>query len=225
MLPYPFFIFIVGKKCLPCVAKIWLTNRGCSWQGLLILSTRKPTGRLQDVLLVTGDETACHELNVGPSNCTERLKVLLQLDSLVLFTKTKVMVLQTLPAWMPQGRSQRPWAKEVKAHFKLQHVGHRTKIRPKPCTAPWVKIFYVPPFAFLFWGAFLVFVFSGSLFKVLLFSGLVLGRVSAGPGLLCYCSSNMLFVLLTVLSTSLHWEQENQNEVKRWQTLTRAGTN
>ena len=87
-----------------------------------------------------------------------------------------------------------------------------------------VKIFYVPPFAFLFWGAFLGFVFSGSLFKVLLFSGLVLGRVSAGPGLLCYCSSNMLFVLLTVLSTSLHWEQENQNEVKRWQTLTRAGT-
>ena len=70
---------------------------------LLILSARKPTGRLQDVLLVTDDETACRELNVGASNCTERLEVLLQLGSLVLFTKAKVMALQTLPAWMPQG--------------------------------------------------------------------------------------------------------------------------
>ena len=95
----PFSFSSVGLRCQDLTDETRVQVAGA----LLIISSRKPSGRLQDVLLVTADETACHELNVGASNCTERLKVLLPLGSLVLFAKTKAMALQTLPAWMPQG--------------------------------------------------------------------------------------------------------------------------
>ena len=162
------------EKFLPCVAKIWLTKRGCSWRSLLIFVYPKTYWQIARCVACDGwwnsmSWAKCWSQQVHGTFESSASTWL----SCSLHTKTKVTALQTFPAWMPQGGSQGPWTKKSKL---TSNVAYRTKSRPKPCTAPWVKNIYVPPLLFFFSGAFVVLCSLVSLLNVLVFSGFCFGK-------------------------------------------------